>query len=240
MTEVRVTLPEEIDRYLDSIVRTGPFSSKAELVRAALVAFADDAGPMARGFDAENVIAPDGRVYQLEYAREASLRGSPGVGIVFDGGVVLAAATSKRKPALFRELRKIERIGERLAVLSSGLIGDAYMAVRLLRETAPKTTLEAVDALVQFVWSHTIDRTKRPLAASFLLASSLRDEGRLFYVDPSGAFVEYFAAAIGEGSEARAEQLESRYRRGKAKEAEKLAIEVLGAPEAHELVRLSV
>ena len=69
MTEIRTAISPEIDRFLDSLVRTGPFASKAELVRAALVSYAGEAGPMAQGFDKENIVSPDGRVYQLEYAR---------------------------------------------------------------------------------------------------------------------------------------------------------------------------
>jgi len=236
MTEVRVALSPDIDRYLDSLVRSGAFANKAELVRAALVSFTSQAGPIAQGFDRENQLAPDGRVYQLEYAREASLRGLPGVGVVFDGGVILAAAAPQGK--LVRGLPKIRRLADRLAVLASGLVGDAHMAVVRLREAKPKTTEEAVDILVRFYWEHSVDRSKRPLAAGLLVASALDGGGRLFYVDPSSAVVEYDAVAVGEGSEEMTEILEKRYRRGAAREAERLALEILGRPEKAEVVRV--
>ena len=228
MTEIRTAISPEIDRFLDSLVRTGPFASKAELVRAALVSYAGEAGPMAQGFDKENIVSPDGRVYQLEYARESALRGMPGVGLVYEGGVVLAAVTAGAK--LVRGITKIHRIGKDAAVLASGLVADAFMAVAHARRAEPRTTEELVEALVGFYWGHTVYRWKRPLGAALLVASALGGNPRLFEIDPSGAFVEYDAAAIGEGSKDRTEALEKRYRRGKAADAEKLALDVLGKP----------
>ncbi len=243
MTEVRVTLSEEIDRYLDSLVRTGPFANKAELVRAALVSFSGQAGPMAQGFDLETCFAPDGRVYQLEYAREAALRGLPGLGIVYDGGALLAAVATASTAAvgsrLVRGPSKIRKVGDRLALLASGLVADAYVAYNRLREAKPKTTEEALDQIVRLYWEYSTDRTKRPLGTSLLLASTLDGAGRVFLIDPSSAFVEHDAAVIGEGSERRTELLEKRYRRGTAKEAERLALEVLGHPEKVDLVRVT-
>ncbi len=243
MTEVRVALSEEIDRYLGSLVRTGPFANKAELVRAALVNFAGQAGPMAQGFDLETCFAPDGRVYQLEYAREAALRGLPGIGIVFDGGVLLAAApvasAAKVGGKLVRGPSKIRRVGDRLALLASGLVADAHMAFLRLQESKPKTTQEALDQVVRLYWEHSVDRTKRPLGAGLLLASTLDGDGRLFSIDPSAAYVDQDAAVLGEGCEERTEILERRYRRGTAKEAERLALEILNKPENLEVVRLA-
>ena len=242
MTEVRVALSEEIDRYLGSLVRTGPFANKAELVRAALVSFAGEAGPMAQGFDRETCYAPDGRVYQLEYAREAALRGLPGVGIVYEGGVVLAAldtgSGAQVGGKLVRGSSKIRRVSDRLGMLASGLVADAHMAFARLRDAKPKTTEEAVEVVVRFYWEHSVDRTKRPLGAGLLLASALDGAGRLFYIDPSAAFVEYDAAAVGDGGDERMEALEKRYKRRTAKEAERFALEVLGNPEKADVVRI--
>lgn len=242
MTEVRVALSDEIDRYLESLVRTGPFANKAELVRAALVNFAGQTGPMAQGFDMETCYAPDGRVYQLEYAREAALRGLPGVGIVYDGGVLLAAvatgAATRVGAKLVRGPSKVRRVGDRLALLASGLVADAHVAYLRLQEAKPKTTEEAVDLVVRLHWEYSVDRSRRALGAGLLLASALDGPGRLFYIDPSAAFVEYDAAAVGEGSDERMELLEKRYRRRTAKEAERLAAEVLGGQEKIELVRV--
>ena len=238
MTEVRVALSEEINRYLDSLVRTGPFANKAELVRAALVSFASEAGPMAQGFDLETRFAPNGRVYQLEYARECARRGSPGVGAVYDGGIVLAAVAGTGP--LVRSVPKIRPVVEHLALLSSGFVADAHVAAVRLRQAKPKTTEEAVDFLVQLYWEHATDRTKRPLAASLIIASTLDGEPHLFLLDPSAALVEYDAVAVGDGVDARMVALEKRYRKGTFRETERLVLEILGKPEKVEVQRVSV
>ncbi len=236
MTEIRTAIPDEIDRYLDSLVRTGPFASKAELVRAALVAFAGVAGPIASGFDRENMMAPDGRIYQLEYAREGTMRGGPGVGVTFDGGVVLMS-TLPSSP-LVRRVEKIRRVGNSIALLSSGILSDAHILGHSLRQRSPNTTDELVDHLVQVYWDHAVNRTKRALCASLLVASALDGDVMLLEFDPSGAWAEVDAGAIGEDAKRRKEFLEKRYRQGSAAEAEELALECLGRPAVYEAVRL--
>jgi 20S proteasome alpha/beta subunit len=238
MSEIRTAIPDEIDRYLDSLVRTGPFASKAELVRAALMAFASTAGPMARGFDMENIVAPDGRIYQLEYARESSMRGAPGVGVVYDGGVVLAGVVSSSH-RLMKQVEKIRRIGDRVAILSSGIVSDARMLVNRVSAMQPTSTDELIDRVVELYWEHTVDRQKRPLCAALLVASSLDGDARLLEFDPSGAVMEMNAAAIGKDCKRVSEVLEEGYRRGSAEEAESLALKALGRPEAYEIVHVS-
>src|SRR3990172_8715852 len=102
MTEIRTVIPDEIDRYIESLVRTGPFASKAELVRAALVAYAQEMEPLARAFDKENILSPDGRVYQLEYARMAAGRGAPGVGGGVNGGGLFASGAPPGGPGVLQ------------------------------------------------------------------------------------------------------------------------------------------
>jgi 20S proteasome alpha/beta subunit len=237
MAEIRTAIPEEIDKYLESLVRIGPFASKAELVRAALMAFASAAGPMAEGFDREAMIAPDGRIYQLEYAREGSMRGLPGVGVAYEGGVVLVGAVS-HQPKLTKAVAKIHRPGSRVAMLASGIASDARMLAYRLQETEPETTDELVKRLVEFYWEHTVDRTKRPLCAALLVASALDEEPKLLEFDPSGACLEVEAAAIGVGCKGVTEFLEAEYERGSAEEAENLALEALGKPETYDVVRI--
>src|SRR6266511_6073379 len=115
MTEIRTAVPEEVDAYLDALVRKGIFTTKAELVRAAIVSYVNSTGTMFKGFDSENIFAPDGRLYQVEYAREAAARGGTAAGLVCEDGVLLAAETLGRSK-LSPGGKKIQSIGERLAV----------------------------------------------------------------------------------------------------------------------------
>ena len=50
MTEVRVSIPKEVDKFLDATVRTGMFANKAEILRAATMQFVNQIGPISKGF----------------------------------------------------------------------------------------------------------------------------------------------------------------------------------------------
>ena len=132
MAEIRTAIPGEVDAYLDALVQKGVFSNKAELVRAALVSYVNATGTFFQGFDAENVFAPDGRLYQVEYARESAARGGTAAGIVCEDGVLLTAEIPG-KSKLTAGGKKIQSLGEHLAVVFSGLVGDAALVVDELR-----------------------------------------------------------------------------------------------------------
>ena len=74
MTEVRVSISKEVDKFLDAAVRTGMFANKAEILRAATMQFVNQIGPISKGFGRETMFSLDGRLYQVEYALEVSLR----------------------------------------------------------------------------------------------------------------------------------------------------------------------
>src|SRR3989304_3585105 len=98
MAEVRTAISDEIDSYLDALVQKGVFANKAELVRSALVRYVNETGTFFRGFDSENIFAPNGRIYQLEYAREASKRGMTAAGGGGGGGAAPPAPQTPRRP----------------------------------------------------------------------------------------------------------------------------------------------
>jgi len=237
MTEIRTAVPQEVDDYLDALVRKGIFANKAELVRAALVNYVNLTGTFFRGFDAENIFAPDGRLYQLEYAREAALRGGTAVGIVCEDGVLLAAEASARSK-LVKSVRKIVPLGDRLAVAASGLVGDMWLVVEELKAASPKSTDDAVKAVRSVLHRQTLQRTQRPLGVALLVASLLDRRPRLVEVDPSGATIESLAAALGRGSAAALKVLEERYRKMRLSEAERLVPLLLGRDVPSEVVRV--
>ncbi len=237
MAEIRTAIPEEVDAYLDALVQKGLFSNKAELVRAALVSYVNVTGTFFRGFDAENVFAPDGRLYQVEYARESAARGGTAAGIACEDGVLLAAeipGKSKLSPGG----KKIQSLGEHLAVVSAGLVGDAALVVDELRAAGPKTTDEAVRTVRGTLHRFTLSRTQRPLGVAFLIASLLDRRPKLIYMDPSGAAVETFGTAMGRGATAARELLESRYRKMRLSDAERLLVDLFGRETPIESLRV--
>ncbi len=90
MSEIRVVIPDKVDKYIDSLVRTGMFSSKAELFRAALMEYLESVSSVAKNYDSKIIFSPEGRIYQIEYAAEASLRGLRVAGLVFKDGILFA------------------------------------------------------------------------------------------------------------------------------------------------------
>ena len=80
------------------------------------------------------IFSPDGRLYQVEYAREAIKRGTASVGVRTDDGVVLAADRQVRSPLLEADsIEKLHRVDEHVAVASAGHVADARHLVEFAR-----------------------------------------------------------------------------------------------------------
>jgi proteasome alpha subunit len=240
MPEIRTAIPEEVDVYLDAIVQKGVFSNKAELVRAALVSYVNETGTFFGGFDAETVFAPDGRLYQVEYARESAKRGGTAVGIVCDDGVLLAAETVGSSK-LSAGAKKIQSVSDRLALVASGLVGDAALVIDELHAATPtpKTTDEVIRTMRGTLHRFTLSRTQRPLGVAYLVATVLDRKPRLAYLDPSGATADYLATAMGRGATAAQEILESRYKKMRLADAERLIPDLFGRDTPTEVARVS-
>ena len=171
---------------------------------------------------AATMFSPDGRIYQVEYAREAVKRGTTAVGVVYDGGVVLLV--DKRISSKLIEAQAVEKIfkvDRHIGAASSGLVGDARMLVARARAVAANnrmTYAESIETnvlvkdLSDIMQSYTQNGGVRPFGAAFLLAGIDPDGSvRLFETDPSGAVVAYKASAIGVGRAAAIEFLEQNY-----------------------------
>lgn len=249
MTELRTVIPDEIDRYLDALVRTGPFSNKAELVRAALVSFSASAQPIAHEFDKENIYSPDGRIYQVEYARESSRRGMPIAGAVYDRGVVLGARHKRYggAPALSisHPSGKIRRVGNRAALAGVGLVADFAQLLRELNRAELSEPEDVLDRAQEYFWEHTVKRDLRPLGTSVLVATVGSGGPALHHLDASGSLTPVDVSAFGMGiplgeEGSGVEGVISSYRPGKAKEAESAVRQLLGAGKDLEVLRLEV
>ena len=170
------------------------------------------------------VFSPDGRLFQVEYAREAVKRGTTALGIVYKDGVILAVDKNITSKMLRGEsIEKIFKIDEHIGVATSGLVADARRLVDHARITAQEERLTFnkpvdIQTLTQSIGdlkqAYTQFGGARPFGAS-LLITGIDDSGnRLFETDPSGAFNELYAAAIG-GGKAEAEAFfEKEYKHG--------------------------
>jgi proteasome alpha subunit len=174
------------------------------------------------GYDrAITVFSPDGRLYQVEYAREAVKRGTTAVGIKCQEGVVLIV--DKRVSSRLLEassIEKIFKIDDHIGVASSGLVGDARALVdraRIESQINRVTYDERIDveALAKKLGDHMQTYTQfggaRPYGTALLIAGVSDGECRLFETDPSGTLLEYKATGIGIGRNAVMKVFEEEY-----------------------------
>ncbi len=190
------------------------------------------------GYDrAITVFSPDGRLFQVEYAREAVKRGTTSLGIKYKDGVLLAV--DKRVTSKLIETKSIEKIfqiDENIGVATSGLVADARILVDRARIEAQANRItygEPIDVellvkkICDFKQLYTQHGGVRPFGIALLVAG-INDVPRLFETDPSGALIEYKATAIGAGRSIAMEIFEKKYREDMTrKEAIELAMEVL-------------
>ncbi len=177
------------------------------------------------GYDrAITVFSPDGRLYQVEYAREAVKRGTTAVGVKCTDGVVLIV--DKRVSTKLLEqtsIEKIFKIDDHIAVASSGLVGDARALVdraRVESQINRVTYNESIDVetLSKKICDHMQTLTQyggaRPYGTALLIAGISDGVPRLFETDPSGTLLEYKASAIGTGRPAVMKVFEEDYEEG--------------------------
>ena len=165
--------------------------------------------------------SPDGRLYQVEYAREAVKRGTTAVGIKAKDGVVLIV--DKRVSSKLLEpssIEKIFKIDEHIGVASSGLVGDARVLVDRARIECQINRVSydepiEVDVLAKKLCDHMQTLTQyggiRPYGTALLIAGVSDGECRLFETDPSGTLLEYKATGIGIGRPAAMKVFEEEY-----------------------------
>ena len=155
------------------------------------------------------VFSPDGRLFQVEYAREAVKKGTTTIGLKFKDGVILIV--DKRVPSKLVEPRSIEKIydiDEHIGCATSGLVADARILVDQARKDAQihKITYNeniGVESLVKKICDFKQNYTQyggvRPFGTALLMAG-VDDVGiHLFETDPSGALIAYKAGSIGSG-----------------------------------------
>ena len=167
------------------------------------------------------VFSPDGRLFQVEYAKEAVKRGATAIGIVAKDGVVLVAyKATHSKLALADSLRKVFDIDSHISVTASGLIADARRLVDMARVDAQRhritynepANVESISkSICDLMQVYTQYGGIRPFGVSLLIAG-VDSKPRLFEAEPSGAMTGYLADSVGSGKKEVDEYLEKNYK----------------------------
>ncbi len=168
------------------------------------------------------VFSPDGRLFQVEYAREAVKRGTTTVGLKFKDGVALII--DKRVTSRLIEptsIEKIFQIDEHIGCATSGLVADARALVDYARITAQINRVTynervSVEQLVKRICDYKQNYTQfggvRPFGTALLVAGVDEFGIHLFETDPSGALMAYKAGSIGAGRNIVIEIFEDKYK----------------------------
>ncbi|MBR2093764.1 MAG: archaeal proteasome endopeptidase complex subunit alpha [Candidatus Methanomethylophilaceae archaeon] len=187
-----------------------------------------------------SVFSPDGRLFQVEYAREAVKKGSTTIGVKYKGGVALIVdRRSMNKLIEPKSTEKIHQIDDYIGCATSGLVADARVLVDEARKAAQVHKVNygeniSVEMPVKKVCDHKQNYTQyggaRPFGTALLVAGSDDLGVHLFETDPSGALIAFKATCIGIGRNAAIEVLEKDYEDDmEYEEAMKLGLKTLEA-----------
>ena len=153
------------------------------------------------------IFSPDGRLYQVEYAREAVKRGTASIGIRTSDGVVLAVDKRIRSPLMERSsVEKIHKADDHIGIASAGHVADARQLIDFARRHAQINQLRygepiGVETLTKEITDYIQQYTQvggaRPFGVALIIAGIVDGEPRLFETDPSGTPYEWKALAVG-------------------------------------------
>jgi proteasome alpha subunit len=167
------------------------------------------------------IFSPDGRLYQVEYAREAVKRGTASIGVRTEGGVVLAVDKRIRSPLMERtSVEKIHKADDHIGIASAGHVADARQLIDFARRNAQVNRLRygepiGVETITKDVTDHIQQYTQvggaRPFGVALIIGGIEDGEPRLYETDPSGTPYEWKALAVGADRGEIQEYLEDNY-----------------------------
>ena len=173
-----------------------------------------------------NTFSPEGRIFQIEYARKSIGLGSTGIGIRTKEGVVLAAEKRISSPLVIpSSVKKIFDIDSHIATVVSGMTADASSLVEHARVDAQNhrfsfdeparveaITLGISDLALEFGENAARQHVmSRPYGVALLIGGVDDDGPQLWSTDPSGTYWSFDAYAIGSGAQEARSILKEKY-----------------------------
>ena len=195
--------------------------------------------PSGRGYDhGITTFSPDGRLFQVEYARESVKRGTTTVGLKYKSGVLLIVDKRIASRLIIPEsIDKVYKIDEHIGFATSGLVADARQLVARARSECQNNRITyrdkvPVDILTKkicdFKQSFTQYGGVRPFGTALLIAGVDENGIHLYETDPSGAYQSYHAGAVGRGRNTVVDFFENKWKKNMTLNAAvKLGLEAL-------------
>lgn len=190
------------------------------------------------GYDRTIVVfSPEGRLYQVEYAREAIKRGSTAVGVRAKDGVVLGAVKPVSVLSVSDSYEKIYQIDDHVGMAASGMLSDARVLANQARMRCQvnRITYEepmGIGMIARFLADRihlsTLYAGMRPYGVGLLFGGVDESGPQLMETDPSGTVIEWKAHVIGKGAPVVEKLLKQKYDDSmKLDQAVRLAVETL-------------
>ena len=143
---------------------------------------------------------------KLNIAIETVKRGTIALGIKTKYGIIFAADEKPRKLQIVEESQKLFKIDQHIGIAAAGYIPDARGQVNDARFFSQSSKIVYDEPVsVETVTKHIADQCQqytqyagaRPVGVSLIIGGIDENENSLFLADPSGAYVPYYAVAIG-------------------------------------------
>lgn len=158
--------------------------------------------------------SPDGRLFQVEYAKKAVDRDSLAIGVRCSDGILFAGEINL-KSSLMKKAANHHTywIDEKIGCIAVGYRPDCFRAIIEARKEAsnwttnfgtPITVAQLVNRLsLTFHQYHSVSG-RRPFGCTLIVGSKV--DNQLYAIEPSGQFYGYYASAFGKSASlARAE-----------------------------------
>lgn len=177
--------------------------------------------PNVQAYDRGVMFNPDGRLFQVEYAKEAVRKGATSIGLIAKDSVVFVAHKNIMEPlAIPSTIQKVFRVDSHIGATYSGMVADGLHIIDVARNRAQNHRLiyddvKSVEALSKDISAYMMQATQygglRPYAVSFLVGG-IDSSPRLFEIEPGASFLGYKADAIGIGKKTATEILMKEYK----------------------------
>ncbi len=177
--------------------------------------------PNVQAYDRGVMFNPDGRLFQVEYAKEAVRKGATSIGLIAKDSVIFVAHKNITEPlAIPSTIQKVFRVDSHIGATYSGMVADGLHLIDFARGRAQNHRLiyddvKSVEALSREASAYMMQATQygglRPYAVSLLMGGM--DNGpELFEIEPGASFLGYKADAIGSGKKVATEMLLKEYK----------------------------
>ncbi|KAL6122046.1 hypothetical protein NUSPORA_00968 [Nucleospora cyclopteri] len=156
--------------------------------------------------DSIGIFSPDGRLYQVEYAQNASNQGSA-VCLNIMNNKIYAFYDNKQINNLHKQENKLHKIDDNIFILFSGIRPDSYVimdeALYMIYahklQTTEKIQIKSLASkIATYKQKYTVRENFRPFGLrTVLLGFEENGEPRIYIIEADGNYAEYEKCAVG-------------------------------------------